>query len=99
MYVVIVEIMYLIGVSKGHSNSFQRCSRRNKSPNILYAFFLDENQKFSRKKISKLEYFVSKYFKTKYKKRKFLCESCNNVFQGIVKKRNNEIECPYCVEY
>ena len=91
--------MFLIGVSKGYSNSFQRYSRRTKPKNVLYAYFLDEDQKFHKRKLTKLEYFISKYFKTKYKKRKFLCESCNNVFQGIVKKRNNEIECPYCVEY
>ena len=91
--------MYLIGVSKGYSNSFQRYSRRTKPNNVLYAYFLDEDQKFHKRKLTKLEYFVSKYFKTKYKKRKFLCESCNNFFFGIVKKRNNEIECPYCVEY
>ena len=99
MYVVFVEKLYLIGVAKGYNNSFQRCSRRTKPKNVLYAYFLDEDQKFHKRKLSKLEYFISKYFKTKYKKRKFLCESCNNVFQGIVKKRNNEIECPYCVEY
>ena len=90
--------MYLIGVSKGYSNSFQRVQRRVKPKNIHYSYFLDENQKFYKRKITKLEYFVSKYFKTKYKKRKFLCQICENTFSGIVKKHKDQIDCPYCVD-
>ena len=95
---MLVVSMYLIGVSKGYSNSFQRVQRRVKPKNIRYAYFLDEDQKFHKRKLTKLEYFVSKYLKTKYKKRKFLCEICGNTFSGIVKKQNDQIECPYCVD-
>lgn len=91
-----MEKGYLIGVGKGYSNSFQRVSRRNKPKNILYAYLLDENFKFYKKKLTKFEYFISKYFKTKYKKRKFYCESCNNFFFGIIKKQKTDIECPFC---
>jgi len=96
MHVDLWGILYLIGVSRGHSNSFQRVSRRTRSANILYSYWIDENFKFSKKKITKFEYFISKYFKTKYKKRKFLCESCNNIFFGIVKEQKTDIDCPYC---
>ena len=93
---MVVSSMYLIGVSRGYSNSFQRVSRRIKPPNIFYAFFINEDQKFIKKKITKFEYFISKYFKTKYKKRKFFCESCNNFFFGIIKKQKTDIDCPFC---
>ena len=96
MYVDLWGILYLIGVSKGYSNSFQRVSRRTKPKNVLYAFYFDEDQKFHKRKLSKFEYFISKYFKTKYKKRKFLCESCNNIFFGIIKKQKTDIDCPFC---
>ena len=93
---MVVPSMYLIGVGKGYSNSFQRVQRRIKPKNILYAYFLDEDQKFSKRKLTKFEYFISKYFKTKYKKSKFLCEICGNTFTGIIKKHKDQIECPYC---
>ena len=90
--------MYLIGVSKGYSNSFQRVQRRIKPKNVRYAFFLDENQKFHKRKLTKFEYFIFKYLKTKYKKNKFCCETCGNTFTGIIKKHKDQIECPYCNE-
>ena len=93
---MVVPSMYLIGVGKGYSNSFQRVQRRIKPKNVRYAYFLDENQKFHKRKLTKFEYFVSKYFKTKYKKSKFLCEICGNTFTSIIKKHKDQIECPYC---
>ena len=95
---MVVSSMYLIGVSKGYSNSFQRVQRRIKPKNVLYAYFLDEDQKFSKRKLTKSQYFIFKYFKTKYKKSKFLCQICGNTFSGIIKKHKDQIECPYCSE-
>ena len=97
MYVNLWGKLYFLGVAKGYNNSFQRVSRRTKPKNVLYAYFLDEDQKFHKRKLTKFEYFISKYFKTKYKKRKFFCESCNNFFFGIIKKQKTDIECPFCV--
>ena len=61
--------MYLIGVSKGYSNSFQRYSRRTKPKNVLYAYFLDEDQKFHKRKLTKLEYFSGYCQETKQQNR------------------------------
>ena len=91
-----MEKWFLIGVCKGYSNSFGQVSRRTKPKNILYSYFLDENFKFHKRKLTKFEFIISKYFKTKYKKRKFFCENCNNFFFGIIKEQKTDIDCPFC---
>ena len=88
--------MYLISVSKAYSNYSGRASTRRKPKNLRFAYFLDEDQKIHKRKLTKLEYFIFKYFKTKYKKNKFCCQNCGNTFSGIIKKRKDQIECPYC---
>tara|TARA_R100001530_G_C4229093_1_gene132147 strand:- start:78 stop:350 length:273 start_codon:yes stop_codon:yes gene_type:complete len=90
--------MYLISVSKAYSNYSGRASTRRKPKNLRFAYFLDENEKMYRRKLSKFEYFIFKYLKTKYKKNKFCCEKCGNTFSGIIKKHKHQIECPYCLE-
>ena len=41
--------------------------------------------------------FQAWYYKlNKYYKRKFICLECENVFEALVKKRDNKAECPYC---
>lgn len=90
--------MFLISVSKTFNNYNGRATYRRKPKNGRFAYFLDENQKIHKRKLTKLEYFIFKYLKTKYKKNKFLCQICRNTFSGIVKKHKDQIDCPYCIE-
>ncbi len=98
MCVSIMQELYLTGVCKTYSNYSGRVNSRRKPKNLLCAYFLDENQKIHKRKLTKFEYFIFKYFKTKYKKNKFCCEKCGNTFTGIVKKHKDQIECPYCFD-
>ena len=86
----------LLSVCKSYSNQSKRAKVRRKPPQLRYAYFIDENSKFHKRKLSKFEYFIFKYFKAKYKKRTFFCEICLNSFKGFVKNNKQQIECPYC---
>ena len=88
--------LFMLSVSKTYSNSSKRYKTRYKPKNIRYAYFVDENGKMVRKKLTKFEYFISKHFKTKWKRRKFICEECGDSFTGLIKKEGDQVDCPNC---
>jgi len=61
----------------------------------LYAFFYDENGKFSTKRITRSEEIKLK-LQGIYRKRYFICEICQCKFLGLIKNKNDVPDCPVC---
>ena len=92
---------YVISVSKTHKHRgrfIQHKPNTKKHWQIMY-YDVDEDTeelKLYSKYVNSLQAFYYKF--KKYYKRKFYCFECENSFVTLVKKRQKNIECPYCDE-
>ena len=90
---------YVISVSKAYKHRGRFITHKPKTKKhwqIMY-YDIDENTtelKLQSKFVNPLQAFYYKL--NKFYKRKFICLECENVFEALVKKRDNKAECPYC---
>ena len=61
----------------------------------LCGYFIDENGKFTRERITKTEAIKLKLHGI-WKQRKFVCKICSCKFLGLVKNDKDVPECPNC---
>ena len=86
---------YVVSVSKTYKH---RGLHRHRASTKKYwhIYYYDEDFTFNSEQVSFLK---AMYYKlNKFCKRKFYCFECENFFVTLVKKRQKEIECPYCEE-
>jgi len=53
-----------------------------------------EEEKFKTEWISKFKALILK--RKVFKKRKFICPECGLIFEGLVRKDSDSVECPVC---
>jgi len=53
-----------------------------------------EEEKFKTEWISRIKALILK--RQVYKKLKFICPECGLIFEGLVKKDSDSVECPEC---
>ena len=92
---------YIISVSKTYKHRGRFITHKPKTKKhwqIMY-YNIDEDTEelvLQSKFVNTLQAFYYKF--KKYYKRKFYCSECENIFSLLVKKRQKNIECPYCEE-
>ena len=83
-----------IGVYKSFKNSGNR-NHRDKTKKQWCHYFIDlEEEKFKTEWISRFKALILK--RKVYKKLKFICPECGLIFEGLVKKDSDSVECPEC---
>ena len=91
----------VISVSKTYKHRGKNIVHRVKTKKHWQIMYYDidedtEELKLQSKFVNPITAFYYKF--KKYYKRKFYCFECENFFVTLVKKRQKEIECPYCEE-
>ena len=84
---------YIVSVSKTY---IHRGNHRHKSTTKKYwhIYYYDQERNF---KTERVNYLQALYYKTRKVRRiKYFCAECSQFFLGLVKLRNEKIECPYC---
>ena len=92
---------YIISVSKTYKHRGKFITHKPKTKKHWQIMYYDidedtEELKLQSKFVNPITAFYYKF--KKYYKRKFYCFECENFFVTLVKKRQKEIECPYCEE-
>jgi len=83
---------YIISVSKTyiHRGNHKHKESTKKHWHIYYY----EDGNFKTKRVNTIQ---ALYYKTQKRKRlKYICTECGNIFMGLVKSSNEELECPEC---
>ena len=92
---------YVISVSKTYKHRGRFITHKPKTKKhwqIMYYNYDEDTEeiKLYSKFVNPLQ---ALYYKiNKYYKRKFYCTDCENVFVTLVKKRQKNVDCPYCDE-
>jgi len=88
-----------IGVYKSFRNSGIR-NHRKKTKKHWCHYFLDVDDdesgdyQFGSEWVSSFKALILK--RQVYKKRKFICPECGLIFEGLVRKDSDSVECPEC---
>ena len=80
-------IIVSVSTKKNRKNSGKRAKY------YTFVYFYDENNKFSRRRINKIQAIY--YNLRKKKKVRFTCHGCKRVF-GSYGQKKKDIKCPYC---
>ena len=84
---------YIVSVSKTYIHRGNH-KHRDSTKKKWYIYYYDEEGNFKTKRIGLLQ---ALYYKTQKRKRiKYYCIECGELFLGLIKSSNDEIECPYC---
>jgi len=89
---------YVISVSKTYKHRGKNIKHRVNTKKHWQIMYYDLDEDDNLQLYSKfVNRFQAYYYKlNKYYKRKFYCFECENVFEGLVKKRQKTLECPNC---
>ena len=83
----------VVSVSKTY---IHRGNHRHKSDTKKrwHVYYYDEKGKFH---MDRINFMQALYYKAQKRHRiKLVCPQCGKFFVGLVKSRNEKIECPYC---
>ena len=83
-----------LGVYKSFKNSGNRNHRRKTKKQWCHYFIDLEDEKFKTEWISTFKALILK--RQVYKKRKYICPECGMLFEALVKKDSDTVECPIC---
>ena len=84
---------YVVSVSKTYKHRGLH-RHRESTKKYWHIYYYDEEGNF---RTSRVNWIQAMYYKTQKRKRlKFICLECGNLFFGIVKSENEELDCPYC---
>lgn len=84
---------YVVSVSKTYIHR-GKYRHRKSTKKHWYIYYYDEEGNFKTKRVN---WFEAMYYKTQKRKRlKLICTECGNLFLGLVKSSNEEIDCPNC---
>ena len=92
---------YVISIAKryNHARTHYRDPRNRGvkgAKRVLGIYVIGEDGKLRFRKISRL---MMPYYRTKlWKRRIFYCLKCGSKFVGLIKKKTDSLECPYCSE-
>ena len=91
---------YVISVSKAYKH---RGKHRHKASTkkfwFVYFYEFDEIDEEWHLQTKQIKAFLVPFYKAKkLYKRTFYCLACNTKFWALVKKRQKEIECPFCLQ-
>lgn len=84
---------YVVSVSKTYKH---RGLRRHKlsTKKFWHIYYYDEYNVFH---CEQANFFVAMYYKlNKWHKMKYVCFECGSMWYALVKKKKQELECPYC---
>lgn len=92
-------MIYVISVSKTYKHRGKNIKHKpntKKHWQIMY-YDIDEYTEELVLQSKFVSFLTAWYYKFhKYYKRKFYCVECENVFEALVKKRQEQSNCPYC---
>ncbi len=86
---------YVVSVSKTY---IHRGNHRHKSGTKKYwhIYYYDEEGNFRTERVNSLQ---AIYYKIQKRHRiKYACVRCGRVFMGLVKRKNEPIQCPNCID-
>lgn len=84
---------WIVSVSKTYIHRGKHRHRKSTKKH-WHIYYYDEEGNF---KTQRVNWFEAVYYKTQKRKRlKYLCIECGNLFVGLVKSSNEELDCPYC---
>jgi len=84
---------YVISVAKTYihrGNHWHKSSTKKR----WFVYYYDEEGHFHSDQVSYLK--AMYYKKRKLHRLKYICQSCGQIFVGLVKSAKQKAECPYC---
>ncbi len=91
---------HIVSVSKAykHRGNFRHKASTKKFWYVYYYEYDDFDEKLYYKS-EQINFIQALYYKSKrVYKRTFYCSDCDTKFWSLVKKRQKEIECPFCLQ-
>ena len=89
---MILQMKYIVSVSKTYIHRGNH-KHRDSTKKRWHIYYYEDNE-FKTKRVSLLQ---ALYYKTQKRKRmKFICDECGEIFQVLVKSKNEKRPCPNC---